>query len=112
MASSLLHREICSMCENKLALKEDKFSSMDFIYEKADALASIDLECETNFFTTCKNPESFLSPVKTKIGMDFNSNIIFYSSLSQSPELSKIIISSLDKSTSSNNNQSTSISSQ
>ena len=106
MASSLLQKQLCAMCENKLTLKENKLSTMAFLYEKADAVSNINIENESNVSTTYET-DPFSSLIKTKIGKVINTNIIFYSTLSQSPDLSEIIINSLKDNTSINNTQNT-----
>ena len=98
-----------TMCENKLALKENYFSTMNFLYEKANALTDINIENESDILTICKNTNTFYSPNKTKIGDYINSNVILYSTLSHSPDMSEIILRSFRKSISSNINESTSV---
>ena len=109
MASTLLHKGIYKMCENKLTLKENYFSTIDFLYDKSDALSNINIEDDSDKFTICKNTNTFYNPIKTKPGDYINTNVIFFSTISYSPDMSDIITKSFRKSISSNHNESTAV---
>ena len=81
--------------------------SFTFLFKKDEALSKIDIDIEEdNFSQKCKpSNDKFLNLDKHKCGKIINSNIIYFSSISQSSEISKQLYSlSISSSNSTNKN--------
>lgn len=79
--------------------------SFTFLFKKDEALSKIDIDIEENNFSQkCKpSKDRFLNLDKHKCGKIINSNIIYFSSISQSSEISKQLVSLINSPSNSTN---------